>query len=64
LSPPASLGFVTVEALTLTLLAERFIDCARKNRHFGYWPRIGAGPITSASGDTVEKSLAERAKAH
>jgi len=29
-SPPAPVGFVTVKDRTLTPLAERFIDCARK----------------------------------
>ena len=30
LSPPAPVGFITAKARTLTPLAERFIDCARK----------------------------------
>ena len=30
LSPPAPVGFITVKDRTLTPLAERFIDCARK----------------------------------
>jgi DNA-binding transcriptional LysR family regulator len=30
LSPPAPVGFVTVKDRTLTPLAERFIECARK----------------------------------
>ena len=29
-SPPAPVGFITVRDRTLTPLAERFIDCARK----------------------------------
>jgi DNA-binding transcriptional LysR family regulator len=29
-SPPAPVGFITVKNRTLTPLAERFIDCARK----------------------------------
>jgi hypothetical protein len=29
-SPPAPIGFVTVKDRTLTPLAERFIECARK----------------------------------
>lgn len=28
-SPPAAVGFVTVRDRTLTLLAERFIECTR-----------------------------------
>jgi DNA-binding transcriptional LysR family regulator len=30
ISPPAPVGFITVKNRTLTPLAERFIDCARK----------------------------------
>jgi hypothetical protein len=30
LSPPAPVGVVTVKGRTLTRLAERFIECARK----------------------------------
>ena len=30
LSPPAPVGFITVKGRTLTPLAERFIECARK----------------------------------
>jgi DNA-binding transcriptional LysR family regulator len=33
LSPPAPVGFVTVKDRTLTPLAERFIECARKVAH-------------------------------
>jgi DNA-binding transcriptional LysR family regulator len=32
-SPPAPVGFITVKGRTLTPLAERFIDCARKVAH-------------------------------
>jgi hypothetical protein len=32
-SPPAPVGFVTVKGRTLTPLAERFIECARKAAH-------------------------------
>jgi len=30
MSPPAPVGFITVKARTLTPLAERFVECARR----------------------------------
>ena len=37
-SPPAPVGFITVKDRTLTPLAERFIDCARKVAALGAAP--------------------------
>ncbi len=40
LSPPAPVGFITVKDRTLSPLAERFIDCARRSHKIGYWSRV------------------------
>ena len=50
LSPPAPVGFITVKNRTLSPLAERFIDCARKVTKCGYWSRVDPAPLMSASG--------------
>jgi hypothetical protein len=41
LSPPAPVGFVTVKDRTLTPLAERFIECARKIAKSDTGSRLG-----------------------
>jgi hypothetical protein len=48
LSPPARVGFITVKDRTLTPLAERFIDCARKVAKIGSRSRAEAAPVVSA----------------
>jgi DNA-binding transcriptional LysR family regulator len=45
LSPPAPVGFVTVKGRTLTPLAERFIDCARKITTLKAGSRLGPKSI-------------------
>jgi hypothetical protein len=42
LSPPAPVGVVTVKGRTLTPLAERFIDCARKVATSDVGSRLGS----------------------
>ena len=57
--PPAPVGFITVKDRTLTPLAERFIDCARKIAKSEFRSRIDATPVMSASGPKADAPVGD-----